>query len=194
MKHDKPVGEKAGWRHLDTNYPFVTPWLTIREDRVDITDGHEIRFAYRVSRGAVVIVPVTRDGQMVLIRQYRYTVDDWCLEVPAGGMHDKENVPLEEAAREELREEAGATCEELLPVSEIYSNNATTNEVMNIYLATGVELQDRVPYEATEKIEVVVMPASEAIEMARSGRMKDGLSALSILLCEPKLRELGLIT
>jgi ADP-ribose pyrophosphatase len=193
VKHDKPVGEVAGWRHLDTAYPFVTPWLTIREDRVDIEDGEHIRFAYRVSKGAVVIVPVTPDGQIVLIRQYRYTVDDWCLEVPAGGMHDKEEGRLEDAARDELREEAGATCEQLILIGEFYSNNATTDEVMNVYLATGVELEERVAYEATEKIEVVVMGAGEVIEMARSGKMKDGLSALSVLLCEPKLRELGLL-
>ena len=193
MKKDKPLGEKLGWHLKETAYPLVTKWLTLRQDRIEIEGDGEIEYTYRESRGAVVIVPVTRDGRMVLLRQYRYTVDDWCLEVPAGGMHDREGVDPEAVARDELHEETGATCEDLAPVSEVYSNDATTDEVMYVYLATGVELGGEVAHEATELIEVVVVPAGEAVDMARSGEMKDALSALAVLQCEPKLRELGLL-
>jgi ADP-ribose pyrophosphatase len=193
VKNDKPLGEQLGWHLKETTYPFVTPWLTLRKDRIEVEDNGEIEYAYRESRGAVVIVPVTRDGRMALIKQYRYTVDDLCLEVPAGGMHDREGVDPEVVAREELREEAGATCEDLILISEVYSNNATTNEVMRVYLATDVEPGEPVTHEVTEQIEVVIVSVSEAIEMARTGVMKDGLSALAVLQCEPKLRELGLL-
>ena len=193
MKNDKPLGEKLGWHTKETAYPFVTNWLTIRQDRIEIEGKGEIEYAYRESRGAVLIVPVTRDKRMVLIRQYRYTVDDWCLEVPAGGMHDREGIAPEEVAREELHEEAGATCDELILISAVYSNNATTNEVMHVYLATGVELSGTLSHEMTEQIEVVTMPTTEAMEMARTGAMKDALSALAVLQCEPQLRALGLI-
>ncbi len=193
MNGDKPVGETVGWHLEETTYPFVTPWVILRQDRIAIDGYGEIEYAYRESRGAVVIVPVTRDGKMVLIKQYRWTVDDWCLEVPAGGMHDREGVEPEVVAREELHEEAGATCEELVLVSETYSNNATTNEVMRVYLATGVELGEAVSREVTERIEVVVVPVIEGIELARRGEMKDALSALAVLQCEPRLREMWLV-
>jgi ADP-ribose pyrophosphatase len=193
VKNNKPLGEKLGWHLKETIYPYVTKWLTIRQDRIEIEGKGEIEYAYRESRGAVLIVPVTRDKQMVLIRQYRYTVDDWCLEVPAGGMHDREGVAPEAVAREELHEEAGATCDELILVSAVYSNNATTNEVMYVYLATGVELNGTSSHEMTEQIEVVTMPAAEALEVARTGAMKDALSALAVLQCEPRLRALDLL-
>lgn len=54
-----------------------------------------------------MIVPITKAGEMVLLRQYRYAVDEWCLEVPAGGTHDSGDASLEEVARKELREEVG---------------------------------------------------------------------------------------
>jgi len=190
---DKPVGDTSGWHRKETTYPFVTPWLKLRQDIVRIEGGPEIEYVYRVSRGAVLIVPVTHDGKMVLIRQYRYAVDDWCLEVPAGGMHDREGVPPEVVALEELNEEAGATCESLVLISSTYSNNSTTDEIMHTFLAIGVELHEHVQHEATEQIEVVVVPIAEAIEMARTGEMKDALSALAILQCEPKLRQMGLL-
>jgi ADP-ribose pyrophosphatase len=193
VKNDKPLGEQLGWHLTETTFPFVTPWLALRQDRIEIDGGGVIEYAYRESKGAVVVVPVTRDGQMVLIKQYRWTVDDICLEVPAGGMHDREGVDHDKVAREELNEEAGASCQDLILISEVYSNNATTNEIMCVYLATGVQLTDQPSHEITERIEVVVVPAREGIRLARSGEMKDALSALAILQCEPKLREMGLI-
>ncbi|MEO5953816.1 MAG: NUDIX hydrolase, partial [Chloroflexia bacterium] len=186
MSHDKPVGESAGWHRVETTHPFVTPWLVLRQDRVQIENGPEIEYVYRVSKGAVLIVPVTHDGNMVLIKQYRYAVDTWCLEVPAGGMHDREGAPPETVALEELHEEAGATCENLILISSTYSNNSTTDELMHTYLATGVELHGYVQHEATEQIEVVTLPIAQAIQMARTGEMKDALSALAILQCEPR--------
>lgn len=193
MTFEKPVGEAAGWHRKDTSFPLVRPWLKLRQDRVQIEGGPEIDYIYRESRGAVLIVPVMPDGNMVLIKQYRYAVDDWCMEIPAGGLHDREGVAAEDVAREELHEEAGATCEALVLISSTYSNNSTTDEVMHTYLATGVALHEYVQYEPTEQIEVVVMPAAQAIEMARSGEMKDALSALAILQCEPKMREMKLL-
>lgn len=193
MSHDKPVGESAGWHRVDTDYPLVTPWLILRQDRVQIANGPEIDYIYRVSKGAVIVVPVTNDGKMVLIKQYRYAVDEWCLEVPAGGMHDREGAPPEDVAREELHEEAGATCENLILISSTYSNNSTTDEIMHTYLAIGVEMHGFIQHEPTEQIEVVTLPTAEAVEMARSGEMKDALSALAILQCEPKMREMDLL-
>lgn len=193
MTNDKPEGEAAGWHKRETTYPFVTPWLKVRQDRIELKGNQEIEYAYRVSRGAVVIVPVTAEGKIVLLKQYRYAVDAWCLEVPAGGMHDKEGASPEEVAHEELHEEAGAKCESLILISSLYSNNATTDEIMHIYLATGVEMHDDGQQEETEVIEVLQMPVHKVVEMARRGEMKDAVSALAVLQCEPKMRELGLL-
>ncbi len=108
--HGKPEGARLGWQVLETTYPFATPWLKLRQDRVRIAGKDDIIYTYIQGNAAVFVVPVTADGQVILIRQYRYTVDAWCLEVPAGGTHDREGVSLEDVAREELAEEIGGTC------------------------------------------------------------------------------------
>jgi ADP-ribose pyrophosphatase len=192
-KRAKPEGEKAGWHRLSTRYPFVTQWMRLRQDRVRIANKGDFTFTYREAPAAVAVVPVTRDGKIVLLRQYRYTVDDWCLEVPAGGTHDRAGVALEEVAREELHEEVGATCDQLIHVTTTYTLNAISDEVMHIFLALGVDLSEKPQPEKTELIEAHPLPASEAVRMAHNGEIKDGMSALTILLCEDLLREKGLI-
>jgi ADP-ribose pyrophosphatase len=140
-----------------------------------------------------VIVPVTATGEIVLLKQYRYPIDEWCLEVPAGGMHDSGGCSLEEVARKELREEVGAEAGTLAYVTFFYSASALTDEKCHVYLAEGVTLRNKPEREGSESIETKLVPADEAIRLARTGAIKTAPCALALLLCEPLLvsRSLG---
>jgi ADP-ribose pyrophosphatase len=186
---DKPLGESLGWRRLETRYPFRNRWFTLREDRVAIEGNGEIEFSYHESEGAVVVVPVTAGGEVVMARQYRYTVDRWCLEVPAGGLHDVGDMPLEEVARKELEEEVGASCEEILSIASFYSSDGQSDQECHVFLALGARLDREREPEHTELIEVVNLPAREVFNMARRGEIKDGICALALLLCQEKAEE-----
>ena len=135
---------------------------------------------------AVWILPVTLDKQVVLIKTYRYTVDDWCLELPAGSV--KPGQTLEEAARAELHEEIGGTAQELTYINSFYAANGICNEVGHIFLATGVTLGQPDP-EATEVIEIYPVPIPQALHLARTLQISDGPSALALLICESRLLE-----
>jgi|SRR5687768_2561933 len=193
MEKGKPEGEKLGWRLLESDYPVVTPWLRVRRDRVAIEGQGEITYTYVQGFGAVGVVPVTSEGEMVLLRQYRYTVDDWCLEVPAGGMHDAGDKSLEQVARDELREEIGAECDDLRYVGWFYAAVGSSSQPFHVYLALDVRLTSTLQHEQTEHIEVMHMPTRDALALVKAGEMRDGVSALSVLLCEPLLRELGYV-
>ena len=117
---DKPEGAKLGWRIVASAYPFATPWMRLRQDRIAIAGKGDATYTYEERADAVGIVPVTRDGTVLLIRQYRYPLDRWCLEIPAGGMRDHPDATPEDVARIELREEVGATCAAMLPVGFFY--------------------------------------------------------------------------
>lgn len=190
-REQKPTGARAGWRWRRTQIPFRNAVFNLRADEVELPDGKEVRFAYLERTDAVIIVPVTRAGELVLINQYRYTVDEWCLEVPAGGTHDKPNESLENVARAELREEVGGVCESLVYVDYLFSASSLTDEKCHVFLAEGVNLSAPAKKEASETIEVKVLPAAEALALVHAGKMKDGQCALAILLCEPLLREKG---
>jgi ADP-ribose pyrophosphatase len=189
---EKREAAKLGWRVLGTEYPVVTPWLRVRRDHVE-TPGGEITYTYMEGSAAVGIVPVTRDGRVLLVREYRYTVDDWCLEVPAGGSHDAGGASLEAVARKELREETGAECGELIPAGWFYASNGSMNQRFHVYLALDVEITGEPEHEETEMIEVVLMPLADTLSLVHAGEMRDGVSALSVMLCESLLRERGYV-
>ncbi len=191
MKNDKPNGRKAGWTQVASEERFRNDIFRVREDAVELADGKKLQFAYLERGDAVVIVPVTKDGRMVMLRQYRYAVDEWCLEVPAGGMHDSDGASLEEVARKELKEEVGGTAAAFHYVDYFYSANSTCDEKCHVFLAEGVELAHETEKEASESIEVQLVPVAEAIEQVQMGLMKTAPCALAVLLCEPRLRRLA---
>ena len=134
--------------------------------------------------GAVWVVPVTDDGQVVLVCQYRYTVDDFCMEVPAGGLSP--GLTPEEVARRELLEEVGGEAAEWRHIGQFYTSNGISNEIAYVYLAQGVELGET-HREPTELMEIRLVPVQEALRMAHEGEISDGPSALALLWCRPLL-------
>ena len=133
--------------------------------------------------GAVAIVPVTADQNIVLIRSYRYTVKDWCWEIPMGG---RDHEDLEVVAKKELLEEIGGVTSNLEYISNFYANNGVSDIRCDVFLARDVEFGDNHP-EAAELIEIEVFPKNEVFRMAYAGEITDGMSALSLFLCKKYL-------
>ncbi len=183
---DKPHANALGWGVRATDYPFTSPWSTLRRDQVSAGDTN-FTYTYMEAAPAVFIVPIATTGEVILIRQYRYTVDEWCLEVPAGGTGDREGESLEDVAREELREEIGGVCGELLAIGTFYPSVSRSDQIAHVFAALDVRLEADQRLEGTERIELFPMPAKEALAMARRGEIRDGQSALCLILCEDLL-------
>ena len=171
------------WKTLTSERIFENPWFALRHDRVETHTGAEITYTFMEHPGAVAVVPVTSDGRIVLIRSYRYTIKDWCWEVPMGA---RDHEDLKVVAHKELREEVGGTCQRLRYVSFFYANNGVSDIRCEVFLAVGVELGPNQP-EETELIEIHIFPRDQVFRMARAGEITDGMSALSLFLCEPFL-------
>jgi ADP-ribose pyrophosphatase len=173
------------WQVLGSSTLWESRWYNLRQDRVRAPSGHEFTYTLVDHPGAVWVVPLTADDRVVLIHHYRYPVDDWCTEVPAGGLAP--GLTPEEVARRELLEEVGGTASELRAMGQFYTSNGISNEVAYVYLATGVELADP-QREPTELMEIRLVPVAEALRMAREGEISDGPSALALLWCEALIR------
>jgi 8-oxo-dGTP pyrophosphatase MutT (NUDIX family) len=186
-KIDKPNGVAFGWQRLATDYPFTHHMFRVRRDQARWPDGHVAPYVYIQTDGAVWVVPATADGHVVLIRQFRYTLDDWCWEVPAGGFHDFTGSPIELAQRE-LAEEVGGESDDWLYVGSFRPGVSVIDEVCHIVLARGVRLNHEPQREPGEIIEIHPVPLERALEMARSGEILDGHSALALLRCESYLK------
>jgi glycosyltransferase A (GT-A) superfamily protein (DUF2064 family)/8-oxo-dGTP pyrophosphatase MutT (NUDIX family) len=152
-----------------------SPWRRLVVDR--FADGRS--YAYLDTPAAVWVVPVTEDGDTMLVRQYRHPVRAHPLEVPAGSVDAGEHP--DDAARRELREEAGGEPDDLRRVGGFYSSSAHISLRGLVYLATGVRFG--MPTEAVaEGIELVRLPFARAFEMARTGELCEAQSALALIL------------
>ena len=172
------------WTTLTSEQPYVTPWLAIRRDTVRTHTGAETTYSYMERPDCVAIVPVTTDGEMLLLRQYRYPIRAWCWEIPMGGIEAGEDADA--TVRRELLEEAGGQAASLRYITTFYTANGAVRQQCMVYLAQGVE-RHQTEHEPTELIHVTSAPVAEALRMAHAGEITDSLSALSILLCEPYL-------
>ncbi len=176
-------GGTAPWTVHTRTQVFESPWRSLVSDRLTTHQGAEIDYAYLETECAVWVVPVTDDGRIVLVRQYRHPIGEIILEVPAGGGDDD---PLDVAARE-LREETGGVAKELTEIASYYPASAHTTHIGHVVLALGVEFGAR-ELEATELLEPLTVPCELAFDMARRGEIGDSQSALAILAAEPAIR------
>ena len=184
---EKPNGRSLGWERLETDYPYGFRMFRVRRDKARWPNGKIAPYVYVEAAGAVWVVPVLEDGRIVLIRQFRYIIDDWSWEVPAGGFHDFDGGPIE-LAKKELAEEVGGRSDDWTYVSAFRPGLAIIDEVCHVVMAHNVQL-DRPPRrEPGEIIEVHPVSVERALEMARMGEIVDGHSALALLQCESILR------
>ena len=187
---EKAQAAQLGWRIHLSESRFRSDVFQVRQDVLEV-NGEERSYSYVERPAAVIIVPVTPAGQIVTVRQYRYPIDEWCIEVPAGGTHDTGDESLREVALSELREEVGGTPETLSHVESFYTSPSLTTEKCHVFFAENVRLIAKPQTETTEEIEIELRSAAEITHMARSGQMKNAPCALAILICEPLLRSRG---
>jgi ADP-ribose pyrophosphatase len=135
-------------------------------------------------RGSVAALPVLADGRVVLIRQYRYAVDAFVWELPAG-RRDPGETP-EEGARRELEEEVGLRAETLEPLLVFWTTPGFCDEVMHLFRATGLEPVPPRP-EADEKIEPATFTLDEALEMVKRGEIREGKTLVALLIESQRL-------
>jgi len=174
------------WTRLSNEVLFRSPYVSFEHDRFRLPDGEEGDYYYVRSPGAVMVVPVDDEGKVILVRQYRYLLDEDSLEFPAGGI--KEGTDPLEQAKAELREEAGVDAAEWTRVGRFASWNGATNEICLVYLARGLTPAAADP-DRTEEFERVRLGWDELLAMAASNELFDGMTLASVALARRFLEE-----
>jgi len=135
--------------------------------------------------GAAVVLPVLEDGRVVLIRNYRIAVEQTLVELPAGTLDPGEE-PVE-TARRELAEETGYRARRMELLAELYSSPGILDERMHLFLATGLAPGEP-DLQGGEQIEPLVVPWREAMEMVRSGAIRDAKTLVGLLYYDAFVR------
>ncbi|MBQ7442302.1 MAG: NUDIX hydrolase [Bacteroidaceae bacterium] len=156
------------WKVLDTEYLIRRPWLTARRDRCQLPDGRIMDEYYVLEYPTFInVLAITTDGDMVLVRQYRHGLGRTCFELVAGCVEPGEE-PLA-AARRELAEETGFTGGVWTETMCFTCNASAMNNLSHSFLATGVQRTCGQHLDATEDIEVHVVPQAEVKAMLLRG-------------------------
>ena len=151
----------------------------VHDVTVKLPDGRVIARDFIHFRPAATIVPILNDGRMVLIRNYRFTVEDWLLELPAGAI-DEGEAPAAGAARE-LLEETGYSAGEMELLGEFFLAPGSTDERMYSFAATGLTPGPQ-KLEAYEQIVVETFAPDEVKQMLADGRIRDGKTIATLAL------------
>lgn len=173
------------WEVLGSEYLLKSPWRHVRQDQVRLHTGDEIVYTYLETTDAAFVVPLTTDGKIVVIRQFRLPPRAWTWEV-VGGMIGADEAPIV-AAERELREEVGGISSRLVPLGSYYACAGSLSSRHHAFLGLDVELIDP-DLEPMELIERVLLEPDEAFARARDGRIDDAQSALALLMAEPHVR------
>ena len=129
--------------------------------------------------GAVCVIPITDEGEVILERQYRYSVDRVLIEIPAGKL-DYVGEDFCEAALRELREETGAVASEMIDMGDYFGSPAIMGEHIRMFMARGLTFGET-ELDEGEFLEVFRVPLSEAVEMVLRGEITDGKTQVAIL-------------
>ena len=152
--------------------------LKVYRDTVRLPDGSQGEREYIKHPGAVAIVALTDERQVLLERQYRYPPRREFIEIPAGKLEPGE--PHLETAKRELLEETGYVAQEWTPICAIDTAIGYTNERIELYLARKLTLKDR-KLDPGEFLETFLVPFDEAIAMVRDGRITDSKTVTGLL-------------
>jgi ADP-ribose pyrophosphatase len=160
--------------------------ITLDVEDVTLPNGARTHFEIVGHPGGAAVVPVSADGRVCLIRQYRHVAKDWLWEVPAGKLDGRE--PAVTAALE-LAEEAGLSAGHLQSLGMMWASPGIYTEVVHLFLATDLTPVPARP-EADEIIEVHWVPLTDAIERALDGTYSDAKTVIALLRAG---RQLGLL-
>ena len=166
--------------HSETIYKGRVFSITV--DEVRYADGRVVKMECVRHRGSVVLLPMTAPDRILLVRQYRYVVNRWLWELPAGTLEPNET--LEAAALRECHEEVGKIAGRAQKLLSLFPSPGFCDEEMNFYLLT--DLRDRVPGEAAahqdpdEVLNVQEFSVNEVREMLKRGEIEDMKTAVGI--------------
>lgn len=173
-------------KKIDSERIYEGAILNVRRDRVTAVKGEAYREIIE-HNGAVAIVPIKENGNVVMVEQYRYASGMTVLEIPAGKIDKGETDPAQVAARE-LREETGYTAENVIYLGKINTSVAYSEEVIHIYAMTGLSEGEQ-QLDDDEAINVVEYPFAEACGMAAGGRLIDAKTVAGLLMAKEQLGE-----
>lgn len=182
------------WSLKDSHYLLKDTWATIRVDTCVRTDGVEITpyYVYEFPDW-VCAMAITKDGKVVLERQYRHALGQTIVELP-GGCVDKSDKDVQVAIERELLEETGYRFDSFEFLGTTSANPSTNTNTMHLFLAQGGERVQGQHLDEGEELEVFTASLEETVALLLEGGFVQSMHSTCLLFALMKLGKLALLT
>jgi len=190
MVSDGEPENTSEWEIICSDELYSTPYFRFRRDTCALPD-ERVMPAYYVWELVdwVNVVPLTDDGHIILVKQYRHAAQRRFYEFPGGTTEPDSEERPEDAARRELREETGYEPGDLGYLGHHYPNPGIQNNKMHVYLATGCLYAGVPKLDTYEDIEVESVPVQEFVQAVEQGRPMHSLMMASLMLALPAIKK-----
>lgn len=155
-------------------------------DSIELPNGKPATREVVRHPGAVCVIPVDENENVIMIKQFRYPFSEVLLEIPAGKLEPNED-PLE-AVKRELEEESGVVADSVEYIGTMYTTVAILDEKIHMYLATGLTYKNAHPDDG-EFLEVEKIPLATLVDMVMDGKIPDSKTQIAILKAEKLLNK-----
>lgn len=163
---------------VSQNYIYRGKILNLRRDDITTVEGNPAVREVVEHHGGAAVIAVTDEDEILLVRQYRYAIGDYMVEIPAGKLEQGED-PFE-AVKRELREETGATAERVTSLGWLYVSPGYVTEKLYLYAAEGLTFGEQ-DLDPDEYLDVIRMPFAEALDIAIGDGFRDAKTDTAIL-------------
>lgn len=177
---------KKEFKRLDRELIYKGSIVDFYKDTMQVPNGNIVKWDFISHKGAAAVIPVMKDGTILMVRQYRNALDRYTLEIPAGGLNGAEE-PTDVAAARELEEETGYKSENLELLLSIRTTVAFCNEKIDIYVANNLQKGNQ-NLDEDEFIDVKAYSLDELVQMIYDGKIEDSKTISAIMTYKSKYR------
>lgn len=165
---------------MNTEQIFNGKIISLQVDDVLLPDGNYSKRELVKHPGAVAIIPVTNEGKVVLVKQYRKPLERAIIEIPAGKIEPDEEPEI--TALRELEEETGYTTTQLKHVISFYTSPGFADELIHLYFTNQITpVKEKVTGDEDEFIEIIELTLEEAEQYIKEQKIYDAKTAYAIL-------------
>ncbi len=170
------------WKLLDSQYIVRDRWLQLRADTCQLPSSRIIEPYYVLEYPTWVnLVALTSSDEVVMVQLYRHGIGQTVLELPSGTV-ESEDVSILEAAKRELLEETGYGGGEFVETGMLSPNSANHANYVHCFVATDVDRVRPPTIDETERVETVLLPLGEVVDLAKNNRLMQAMHVSSLFL------------
>lgn len=162
------------WKKKSSRIAYQNQWLSLREDSVIRPDGNPGIYGVVDLTSSSAIIALTKDNKVYLVKQWRYPLACYTIELPWGGRKKNEN--FLQCAKRELEEEVGIRAQQWKSLGKVADCPGIVNEFVALYLAQGIQETHRIGISEESDQRVVLVPFARAWRWALDGTIRDAVT------------------